>query len=54
LTEWIGNFALTTSISVKSLEGWRKHSVAAFLSAYRPSLSDTRLWPQTVSQPEEL
>ena len=38
----------------RALEGWRKHSVAAFLSAYRPSLSDTRLWPQSLQDADLL
>jgi maltose alpha-D-glucosyltransferase / alpha-amylase len=35
-----------------ALEGWRKHSVAAFLSAYRPSY--TRLWPQSLQDADLL
>jgi maltose alpha-D-glucosyltransferase / alpha-amylase len=31
----------------RALEGWREQSVSAFLSAYRSSLNDTRLWPQS-------
>jgi maltose alpha-D-glucosyltransferase/alpha-amylase len=31
----------------RALEDWREHSVAAFMAAYRSSLSDTRLWPQS-------
>jgi maltose alpha-D-glucosyltransferase/alpha-amylase len=31
----------------RALEDWREHSVAAFISAYRSSLGDTRLWPQS-------
>src|SRR5205807_6401875 len=31
----------------RALEDWREQSVAAFMAAYRSSLSDTRLWPQS-------
>jgi maltose alpha-D-glucosyltransferase/alpha-amylase len=31
----------------RALEDWRERSIAAFLSAYRSSLKDTRLWPQS-------
>ncbi len=31
----------------RALEDWREHSVAAFMAAYRSSLRDTRLWPQS-------
>src|SRR5205807_987541 len=37
-----------------ALEGWREHSVAAFLAAYRQSLSDTRLWPPSPEDAERL
>jgi maltose alpha-D-glucosyltransferase / alpha-amylase len=37
-----------------ALEDWREHSVAAFMSAYRSSLSDTRLWPQSVEAADRL
>ena len=37
-----------------ALDGWREHSVAAFLSAYRQSLSDTRLWPRSPEDAERL
>jgi maltose alpha-D-glucosyltransferase/alpha-amylase len=30
-----------------ALDGWRERSIAAFLSAYRSSLGDTRLWPKS-------
>src|SRR6266550_7917199 len=30
-----------------ALDGWREHSVAAFLAAYWQSLSNTRLWPRS-------
>jgi maltose alpha-D-glucosyltransferase/alpha-amylase len=38
----------------RALEDWREHSVAAFLSAYRQSLSDTRLWPRSPEDAERL
>src|SRR5262249_3109376 len=31
----------------RALEDWREHSTAAFMAAYRSSLGDTRLWPQS-------
>jgi maltose alpha-D-glucosyltransferase/alpha-amylase len=37
-----------------ALEDWREHSVAAFMSAYRLALSDTRLWPQSVEAADRL
>jgi len=37
-----------------ALEDWREHSVAAFMSTYRSSLSDTRLWPQSVEAADRL
>src|SRR2546429_8673420 len=37
-----------------ALDGWREHSVAAFLSAYRQSLSDTRLWPRSPEDADRL
>jgi maltose alpha-D-glucosyltransferase / alpha-amylase len=37
-----------------ALEDWREHSVAAFMSAYRLALSDTRLWPQSVEDADRL
>jgi maltose alpha-D-glucosyltransferase/alpha-amylase len=37
-----------------ALEDWREHSVAAFMSAYRSSLSDTRLWPQSIEAADRL
>jgi maltose alpha-D-glucosyltransferase/alpha-amylase len=39
---------------VRALEGWREQSVAAFLSAYRSSLNDTRLWPQSPQDADRL
>src|SRR6266566_4858171 len=38
----------------RALENWREHSVAAFLSAYRSSLSDARLWPQSLEAADRL
>jgi maltose alpha-D-glucosyltransferase/alpha-amylase len=37
-----------------ALQDWREHSVAAFMSAYRSSLSDTRLWPQSIEAADRL
>src|SRR5262245_47552462 len=37
-----------------ALEDWREHSVAAFMSAYRSSLSDMRLWPQSIEAADRL
>jgi maltose alpha-D-glucosyltransferase / alpha-amylase len=37
-----------------ALEDWREHSVAAIMSAYRSSLSDTRLWPQSIEAADRL
>ena len=37
-----------------ALDGWREHSVAAFLAAYRQSLSDTRLWPRSPEDADRL
>ena len=37
-----------------ALDGWREHSVAAFLAAYRQSLSDTRLWPPSLQDADRL
>jgi maltose alpha-D-glucosyltransferase / alpha-amylase len=37
-----------------ALEDWREHCVAAFMSAYRLALSDTRLWPQSVEAADRL
>jgi maltose alpha-D-glucosyltransferase/alpha-amylase len=39
---------------VRALEGWREQSVAPFLSAYRSSLNDTRLWPQSLQDADRL
>jgi maltose alpha-D-glucosyltransferase / alpha-amylase len=38
----------------RALEGWRETSVAAFLSAYRSSLNDTRLWPHSPQTADRL
>jgi maltose alpha-D-glucosyltransferase / alpha-amylase len=38
----------------RALEGWRVHSVATFLSAYRSSLSDAQLWPQSLEAADRL
>jgi maltose alpha-D-glucosyltransferase / alpha-amylase len=38
----------------RALEGWREHSVATFLSAYRSSLSDVQLWPQSLEAADRL
>jgi len=32
----------------------REHSVAAFMAAYRSSLSDTKLWPQSAEAADRL
>jgi maltose alpha-D-glucosyltransferase / alpha-amylase len=37
-----------------ALDGWREHSVAAFLAAYRQSLSDRRLWPRSPEDADRL
>src|SRR5262249_16669207 len=37
-----------------ALEDWREHSVAAFMSAYRSSLGDMRLWPQSIEAADRL
>ena len=36
------------------LVGWREHSVGAFLDAYRQTLGDTRLWPQSLDDADRL
>jgi maltose alpha-D-glucosyltransferase/alpha-amylase len=38
----------------RALDGWRELSVSAFLSAYRQSLSDARLWPQSLESADRL
>ena len=37
-----------------ALEDWREHSVTAFMSAYRSSLSDARLWPPSIEAADRL
>jgi maltose alpha-D-glucosyltransferase / alpha-amylase len=37
-----------------ALEGWRDHSVRAFLAAYRQSLTDARLWPRSQEDADRL
>src|SRR5246500_369419 len=38
----------------RALEDWREHSITAFMSAYRSSLSDTTLWPQSPEAADRL
>jgi maltose alpha-D-glucosyltransferase/alpha-amylase len=38
----------------RALDGWREHSVAAFLAAYRQSLGETRLWPPSLQDADRL
>ena len=38
----------------RALDGWRETSVSSFLSAYRQSLSDARLWPQSLESADRL
>jgi maltose alpha-D-glucosyltransferase/alpha-amylase len=38
----------------RALEGWREYSAAAFMSAYRSSLTDARLWPQSLEAADRL
>jgi maltose alpha-D-glucosyltransferase / alpha-amylase len=38
----------------RALEGWREQSIAAFQSAYRSSLMDARLWPQSLKTADRL
>jgi maltose alpha-D-glucosyltransferase/alpha-amylase len=38
----------------RALDGWRDSSVAAFLAGYRRSLSDARLWPQSLQDSDRL
>jgi maltose alpha-D-glucosyltransferase/alpha-amylase len=38
----------------RALDGWRELSVSAFLSAYRQSLSDARLWPRSLESADRL
>ena len=38
----------------RALDGWREHSVAAFLAAYRQALGDARLWPRSLTDADRL
>jgi maltose alpha-D-glucosyltransferase / alpha-amylase len=38
----------------RALDGWREHSVAAFLAAYRQCLTDARLWPTELEDANRL
>jgi len=38
----------------RALDGWREHSVAAFLAAYRQSMGDARLWPRSPKDADRL
>jgi maltose alpha-D-glucosyltransferase/alpha-amylase len=38
----------------RALEAWREHSAAAFMTSYRASLTDTRLWPQSLEAADRL
>jgi maltose alpha-D-glucosyltransferase/alpha-amylase len=38
----------------RALDGWRETSVSSFLSAYRQSLNDARLWPQSLDSADRL
>ena len=38
----------------RALEGWREHSAAAFMTAYRSALIDARLWPQSLEVADRL
>jgi maltose alpha-D-glucosyltransferase/alpha-amylase len=38
----------------RALEAWREHAAAAFMAAYRSSLTDTRLWPQSIEDADRL
>jgi len=38
----------------RALDGWREHSVAAFLAAYRQALTDARLWPPSPDDADRL
>jgi maltose alpha-D-glucosyltransferase/alpha-amylase len=38
----------------RALDGWRETSVSSFLSAYRQSLNDARLWPQSLQSADRL
>ncbi len=38
----------------RALEAWREHAAAAFMAAYRSSLTDARLWPQSLEAADRL
>jgi maltose alpha-D-glucosyltransferase/alpha-amylase len=38
----------------RALDGWREHSVAAFLAAYRQALTDAKLWPPSPEDADRL
>jgi maltose alpha-D-glucosyltransferase / alpha-amylase len=38
----------------RALDGWREHSVNAFLAAYRQALGNTRLWPRSLEDADRL
>jgi maltose alpha-D-glucosyltransferase / alpha-amylase len=38
----------------RALEAWREHCAAAFMAAYRSSLTDVRLWPQSLEAADRL
>jgi maltose alpha-D-glucosyltransferase/alpha-amylase len=38
----------------RALDGWRERSVAAFLAAYRQSLTDARRWPPALEDADRL
>jgi maltose alpha-D-glucosyltransferase / alpha-amylase len=38
----------------RALEAWREHSAAVFTTSYRASLTDTRLWPQSLEAADRL
>jgi maltose alpha-D-glucosyltransferase/alpha-amylase len=38
----------------RALDGWREHSVAAFLAAYRQAQTDAKLWPPSPEDADRL
>jgi maltose alpha-D-glucosyltransferase / alpha-amylase len=38
----------------RALDGWRDSSVAAFMAGYRRTLSDARIWPQSLQDADRL
>ena len=38
----------------RALEAWREHAAAAFMAAYRSSLTNARLWPQSLEAADRL